>query len=455
MTPQLCCTHKFTVTLQGKFTPPAESVVMVAVCFYFQVHQPYRLRQVRLDEPTDTPSLFSDEKNRSVFHKVAEKCYWPMGKLLEHLLLKYPNDFRVSFSFSGTFLSQCKEYDPDLYKLYTYLGQLKNSHIICETSHHSLAALKSPTEFRSQVAEQLCNLQNLFGKTPRVFRNTELIYSDAIGSMVSEMGFEGCLLEGWDPWLPMGWNAHHIFNHPSQHQLRLLPKSYKLSDDMAFRFSDRNWASWPLTAQTYVHWLESLLDGQHEFVGLFMDYETFGEHQWADSGIFHFFEDFVHRVVTHPNIHFVGVDDALKFDIRSSMAVPVPTSWADTERDLSAWLSNPLQEEALARVMALEGIILQLNSHELTEQWRRLQTSDHFYYMCIKYSHDGDVHKYFSPYDSPYDAYLDHRSAVEAFERICRAQLSKQNSFQLKDNHTEQMINIHPSENEQTRLSLC
>lgn len=394
---------------------------MVALCFYFQVHQPYRLRQVRVNEDSTTESLFSDEKNRGVFHKVANKCYWPMGKLLEYLLLKYPEQFKVSFSFSGTFLEQCEEYDPDLFALYAFIGSLPNAHIICETSHHSLAALRSTTEFRNQVKAQQKSLARIFNKKPRVFRNTELIYSDSIGTMVSQLGFDACLLEGWDPWLPHNWNAHHVFRHPTQAQLKLLPKSYKLSDDMAFRFSDRNWPSWPLTAGTYINWLESLLDGQHEFIGLFMDYETFGEHQWADSGIFHFFEDLVHRVVNHPCLHFIGVDDAAALDPRAAMSVPVPTSWADTERDLSAWLSNPLQEEALNSVMALEPLVHAVKSPQLLEQWRKLQTSDHFYYMCIKYSHDGDVHKYFSPYDSPYDAYLDHRSAVEAFERACHA----------------------------------
>lgn len=426
---------------------------MVALSFYFQVHQPYRLRAVRLDENGNGPSLFSDEKNRSVFHKVAQKCYWPMGKLLEHLLLKYPNDFKVSFSFSGTFLTQCAEYDPDLMGLYSFISRLPNAHIICETSHHSLAALKSPSEFASQVAAQMKTLKRLFGKTPRVFRNTELIYSDAIGSMVSDLGFEGCLLEGWDPWLPHGWNAHHLFHHPSRPNLKLLPKSYKLSDDMAFRFSDRNWASWPLTAETYIRWLESLLDGQHEFVGLFMDYETFGEHQWADSGIFHFFEDLVHRVISHPNLHFAGVEDALCMQARSAMAVPVPTSWADTERDLSAWLSNPLQEEALERVMSLESVVTRINEPEITEQWRKLQTSDHFYYMCIKYSHDGDVHKYFSPYDSPYDAYLDHRSAVEAFERLCQSRVKLLEAEKQAAN-TEQIANIIGSTEKPVQISL-
>lgn len=426
---------------------------MVALSFYFQVHQPYRLRAVRLDENGSGPSLFSEEKNRTVFLKVAQKCYWPMGKLLEHLLLKYPHDFKVSFSFSGTFLSQCAEYDPDLMALYTFISRLPNAHIICETSHHSLAALRSPVEFASQVSAQLKTLKQLFGKTPRVFRNTELIYSDTIGSMVADLGFEGCLLEGWDPWLPKGWNAHHLFQHPSRPNLKLLPKSYKLSDDMAFRFSDRNWASWPLTAETYVQWLEALLDGQHEFIGLFMDYETFGEHQWADSGIFHFFEDLVHRIVTHPNMHFAGVEDALNIPARSPMAVPVPTSWADTERDLSAWLSNPLQEEALERVMSLEPLVKQINEPEITEEWRKLQTSDHFYYMCIKYSHDGDVHKYFSPYDSPYDAYLDHRSAVEAFERLC---LARKQALATETRHeqTAENAKVPPSTERPIQISL-
>lgn len=424
---------------------------MVALCFYFQVHQPYRLRHVRIDDDCSTESVFSDEKNRNVFKKVANKCYWPMGKLLEYLLLKYPEDFKVSFSFSGTFLEQCEEYDPDLFALYTYIGRLPNAHIICETSHHSLAALRSPSEFRSQVVSQLKSLDRIFNKKPKVFRNTELIYSDTIGSMVSQMGFEACLLEGWDPWLPQSWNAHHVFRHPTQARFKLLPKSYKLSDDMAFRFSDRNWPSWPLTAGTYVNWLESLLDGQHEFVGLFMDYETFGEHQWADSGIFHFFEDLVHRVVNHPRIQFVGVDDATLMDSREVMSVPVPTSWADTERDLSAWLSNPLQEEALNSVMSLEPLVKSTASPKLLEQWRKLQTSDHFYYMCIKYSHDGDVHKYFSPYDSPYDAYLDHRSAVEAFERACQAHLLAQTELNENSLH---LIKEASSKRGQTELTM-
>jgi alpha-amylase len=424
---------------------------MVALCFYFQVHQPYRLRHVRIDDDASSESVFSDEKNRSVFHKVAHKCYWPMGKLLEYLLLKYPNDFKVSFSFSGTFLEQCEEYDPDLFALYSYIGQLPNAHIICETSHHSLAALRSPSEFRSQVQSQLHSIQRIFKKKPKVFRNTELIYSDSIGSMVANMGFDACLLEGWDPWLPQNWNAHHVFRHPTQSKLKLLPKSYKLSDDMAFRFSDRNWPSWPLTAGTYVNWLETLLDGQHEFVGLFMDYETFGEHQWADSGIFHFFEDLVHRVVNHPCIHFVGVDEATSLDSREVMSVPVPTSWADTERDLSAWLSNPLQEEALNSVMSLEPLVKSIGESDLIEQWRKLQTSDHFYYMCIKYSHDGDVHKYFSPYDSPYDAYLDHRSAVEAFERLCHDRLLALREVEEK---SLLLINNVPSKRIDSELTL-
>jgi alpha-amylase len=393
---------------------------MVSLCFYFQVHQPFRLNHYRVKQIGSHTPYFDDTKNRQIFNKVATKCYWPAGRLFASLLRRFPQEFSISFSFSGTFLEQCELYDPALLELYQDILALPNAEVICETSHHSLAALADSEEFFDQVEKQRENLFRLFGAKPTVFRNTELIYSDAIGELVHKLGFDGCLLEGWETYLPEGWNAHHLFHHPRHPDLKLLPKSYQLSDDIAFRFSNREWNSWPLTASKYHSWLERLLDGKHEFVGLFMDYETFGEHQWADTGIFTFLETWVESMAKDPRFHFVMPSQAIqRFSPRSPMTVGKPMSWADTERDISAWLGNSIQEDSFAKSYALKKDVLATKSDALLEEWRKLLTSDHLYYMCIKWSQDGDVHKYFSPFESPYDAYLDYANIIEDLTLKC------------------------------------
>ncbi len=393
---------------------------MVALCFYFEVHQPFRINHYRIKEISKHNPYFNEASNQIIFEKVAKKCYWPAGLLIASLLKRHPNHFKVTFSMSGTFLEQCSLYDHKLLELYQDILSLPNAEIICETSHHSLASLWDEEEFFNQIEIQKYNLKKLFNCEPKAFRNTELIYSNNIGKMVAKAGFDVCLLEGWDPFIPEGWNSHHVFHHPELHQLKLLPKSYKLSDDLAFRFSNRTWESWPITADKYHSWLEKLLDGNHEFIGLFMDYETFGEHQWADTGIFEFLDRFVTNIVNDNRFEFLTVTEtAQKFSARAPMDVDRPLSWADSERDISAWLGNRIQEDAFARAYKLKNNIILLNDNETTEEWRKLLTSDHFYYMCIKWSSDGDVHKYFSPFDSPYEAYLDYVNILEDLEIKC------------------------------------
>lgn len=394
---------------------------MVAICFYFEVHQPFRINHYRIKEINKHKPYFNDESNKQIFEKVAKKCYWPAGLLFASLLKTYPFQFKVTFSMSGTFLEQCKLYDPKLLELYQDILSLPNAEIICETSHHSLAALYDEEEFYSQIELHKSNIRDLFGKEPKAFRNTELIYSDAIGKRVANSGFKVCLLEGWDPFIPAGWNAHHVFQHPEYPELKLLPKSYKLSDDLAFRFSNQAWEAWPLTADKYKSWYEKLLDGKHEFVGLFMDYETFGEHQWVETGIFEFLEHFVTSMSQDKRFEFLTITEVTeKFPPRAVMSVDRPLSWADTERDISAWLGNRIQEDAINKAYKLKPLIYALNNTAILEEWRKLLTSDHFYYMCIKWSHDGDVHKYFSPFDSPYEAYLDYVNILEDLEIKCR-----------------------------------
>ena len=397
---------------------------MVAICFYFEVHQPFRVNHYRIKDISKHKSYFNDISNKSIFEKVAKKCYWPAGLLIASLLKRHPNDFKVTFSMSGTFLNQCELYDPKLLELYQDILSLPNAEIICETSHHSLAALWDEEEFLTQIKIQKDKIKKLFHVEPKAFRNTELIYSNYIGKLVHKAGYQVCLLEGWEPFIPEGWNTHHVFHHPEIHELKLLPKSYKLSDDLAFRFSNRGWESWPLTADKYHSWLEKLLDGNHEFIGLFMDYETFGEHQWADTGIFEFLDHFVTNIAFDNRFQFLTVSEtAQKFTARAPMNVDRPLSWADTERDISAWLGNRIQEDAIQRIYKLKKDIFLVDDKETTEEWRKLLTSDHFYYMCIKWSTDGDVHKYFSPFDSPYEAYLDYVNILEDLEIKCAEKL--------------------------------
>ncbi|WP_158999648.1 glycoside hydrolase family 57 protein [Pigmentibacter ruber] len=393
---------------------------MVAICFYFEIHQPFRINHYRIKEINKHKAYFNSESNEQIFHKVAKKCYWPAGLLFASLLKNFPENFKISFSMSGTFLEQCELYDKKLLELYQDILSLPNTEIICETSHHSLASLYDEEEFYAQIDKQKQKIFELFSKVPTTFRNTELIYSNRIGDLVSNSGFNTCLLEGWDPFIPAGWGPHHVFHHPENHNLKLLPKSYKLSDDLAFRFSNRAWAEWPLTSEKYKNWFEKLLDGSHEFVGLFMDYETFGEHQWAETGIFEFLEHFISNMTQDKRFEFLTVSEvSAKFQSRAPMSVDRPLSWADTERDISAWLGNRIQEDAIQKAYKLKTLVYRLNDSQILEEWRKLLTSDHFYYMCIKWSNDGDVHKYFSPFDSPYEAYLDYVNILEDLECKC------------------------------------
>ncbi len=392
-------------------------------CFYFQVHQPYRLRDLRITD-IGQPGLeyFDDAKNREIFRKVAAKCYLPSNALLLRLLEENP-DFRVSFSLSGVFLDQCKEYGKDVLKSFQKLAKTGQVEFLAETDSHSLSALASTAEFCAQVKAHSQKIKKLFGKTPQVFRNTELIYSNELAAQVRLLGFKGMLAEGVDRLLgdrpagdPVAPPAFRL-SRPIERLLaaargsRKLPsrsfgvllKNYRLSDDIAFRFSDRNWQSHPLSTETFAGWVK---DCPGHSVNLFMDYETFGEHQWADSGIFDFLAD-LPRALQAAGIATVTPSQSLK-DWKGESTIydaHAVTSWADTERDLSAWQGNAVQLSALQDLYALEAAVLQSEDTGLITAWRRLQTSDHLYYMCTKYWADGDVHKYFSPYDSPYEAY--------------------------------------------------
>ena len=380
---------------------------MVAINFYFQVHQPYRLRHYNVFDIGNNNKYFDDKKNKEVMLKVAQKCYLPMNKLLLKLINKYKGTdrpFKCSFSISGVALQQFEEYAPEVLNSFKKLAATGHCEFLCETSHHSLSFLYSRKEFDEQIKEQMKLIKKHFKQVPKVFRNTELIYNNEIAREVEKLGFKGVLAEGIDHILD--WRSPNFVYKPYGSTIGLLLKNYKLSDDIAFRFSNRGWEEHPLTVDKYCKWIDAN-NGNGEVINLFMDYETFGEHQWEDTGIFKFMEKLPEQFLKHPDNHFVIPTEAIeKFNRHDELDYPRLTSWADTERDLSAWLGNKIQNASIEELYKLEKEVKASKNKKLLEDWRKLTTSDHFYYMCTKWFNDGDVHKYFNPYDSPYDGYI-------------------------------------------------
>lgn len=385
------------------------------ICFYFQVHQPFRLRRYRFFDIGQYHNYFDEFANRSIMRKVAEKCYLPTNNLMLWLIKEYGAQFRISYSISGTALDQMEMYAPDVLDTFRRLAETGSVEFLAETYSHSLSALKSREEFEKQVNGQRQKVKQLLGVEPTTFRNTELIYSDEIGAMVSDMGFKAMLTEGAKHIL--GWkSSNYLYTNAIDPKLKLLLKNFQLSDDIAFRFSNRGWGEWPLTTEKYVNWLNSI-DSKEEIVNLFMDYETFGEHQWAETGIFEFMKALPGRVLSHSNFEFLTPGQAVqKHQPIAPLHVPFPISWADEERDLTAWLGNEMQDEAFNSLYELIEKVGRIDDPDIQRDWRYLQTSDHFYYMCTKWFSDGDVHKYFNPYDSPYEAFINFMNAFSDFK---------------------------------------
>lgn len=388
---------------------------MKAICFYFQVHQPYRLRRYRFFDIGKSHSYFDDFSNEQILRKVAEKCYLPANQLMLDLIRRYEGRFKVTYSLSGTVMTQFKDYAPDVLDSFRKLADTGCVEFLAETYGHSLSALKSEEEFRRQVHSQVAMVEELFGLKPEVFRNTELIYSDEIGDMVHRLGYKAMLTEGAKH--IMGWRSpNFLYTSASSPELKLLLKNFSLSDDIAFRFSNKGWKEWPLTTEKYVGWLNQMRPNE-EIVNLFMDYETFGEHQWADTGIFDFMEKLPEEVFAHSDFEFLTPSEVIdRFQPVSPMHVRYPISWADEERDLTAWLGNEMQHEAFDHLYDLADKMAESDDAELHHKWNLLQTSDHFYYMCTKWFSDGEVHKYFNPYESPYDAFINYMNVLADFK---------------------------------------
>ncbi len=386
---------------------------MKKICFYFQVHQPYRLKKYRFFNLGKDHFYFDDFLNRMVLERIAENSYIPMNSLLLDLINQYGDKVKVSFSISGTAIEQFEEYTPSVLDSFVQLSKTKNVEYLAETYSHSLASLKDQDEFYSQVKKHTELVKEKFGTTPTAFRNTELIYSDHIGELVSNLGFNIMLTEGSKNIL--GWKSpNYLYSNPIKQRVKLLLRNYRLSDDIAFRFPNREWCEYPLDAEKYLSWLRL---EQGEVINLFMDYETFGEHIKAENGIFEFMRALIAGIISDPDME-LATPTQVANDCQSMglMFVPHPISWADEERDLSAWLGNDLQNEAFNKLYALRQYVIQANDSGLDRVWQIMQESDHFYYMCTKWFQDGQVHSYFNPFDSPYEAFMNYMNVLSDFE---------------------------------------
>lgn len=413
---------------------------MASVVIYFQVHQPFRLRRYSVFD--SDPFYFDNDKNKEILLKVANKCYRPATQLMLDLVKAHKGSFKLSYAITGVVLDQLEAWAPDVLDLFKGLADSGSCEFIAETYDHSLSFLYSREEFREQIEMHTQRVQNLFGQTPTVFRNTELTYNNDVAHFINSLKtadgkprFKGMLCEGVDRILGFR-SPNYVYRPPNTGEgaipgkpFGLLLKNYRLSDDIAFRFSNRGWEEWPLTTEKFAKWVHQI-NGDGYLCNLFMDYETLGEHQWEDTGIFNFMRALPGAVfdVAPGENHFNTPSEAFElFEPVGSYDVPHMISWADTERDLSAWLGNSMQSNSLHEVYKLERPIKEALTKAkaagdaerakqfefILEDWRKLTTSDHFYYMCTKWFADGDVHKYFNPYDSPYDSYINFMNVMD------------------------------------------
>lgn len=391
---------------------------MVSIVFYFQVHQPFRIADYRIFDIGSGKSYFNNERNRHEMRKIAEKCYLPTNRLMLELINRYPK-FKISYSITGTAIEQFKEFAPEVLQSFKDLAETGNVEFLNETYYHSLSYLYNKEEFWNQVKMHAELIKKEFGFTPTSFRNTELIFHNELAADLYGKGYKAVIAEGADH--IMGWKSPNYVYKTVSSDMKVLLKNYKLSDDIAFRFSNRGWNEWPLTVEKYAQWINSI-NGSGEIVNLFMDYETFGEHQWADTGIFDFMRALPGEILKHSDNNFLTPSEAAdKYPIRGDVDFNHYVSWADMERDLTAWLGNRMQDSSMRSIFDFSEEMKGVKNEAIISDWRKLQTSDHFYYMCTKWFNDGDVHKYFNPHESPYDAFMSYMSIMEDLKKRVEA----------------------------------
>ena len=388
---------------------------MKSICLFFQVHQPFRHRRYRFFDIGNDHYYYDDYSNDAIMNRVSKKSYLPTNRLILDLIEKTNGRFRVAFSITGTALEQFELYAPEVINSFQALAKTGSVEFLSETYSHSLSSLKDPETFKEQVLRHDERIFGLFGHTPRVFRNTEMIYSDTIGDQIAKMGYTAVLTEGAKQVL--GWKSpNYLYVNSINPRLKVLMRNFKLSDDLAFRFSNQNWSEYPLTSEKFIKWID-LLGEREEVVNLFLSYESFGERQKSESGIFDFLKTFVLQVDKHKKLQFATPSDVVaQLQPISAVNVPEPISWADEERDLTTWIGNGMQKEAFYKLYELNPRMLRCNDQELISDWNYLQSSDHFYYMSTKHSSDGSVKRSESPFDSPYEAFINYMNVLSDFK---------------------------------------
>ena len=390
-----------------------------SICIYFQIHHPERLRKYQFFDIGKKHNYFDNYANRSELEDLAENCYLPANALLLDLIKKYEGKFKVAFSISGSAIDQLEMHTPEVIRSFQELAQTGQVEFLAETYSHSLASLSEDTdEFELQVKRHSTAIKELFGKKPVTFRNTSLIYSDKIGKRVADLGFKTMLTDGAKHVL--GWKSpNFVYKNALDENLNLLLKNSKLSDDIAIRFSDRNWSEYPLTSEKYISWVKNSLQDS-EVLNLFMNYEVIGHYNRAESGIFDFLRYFIQQIAENPNYQFLLPKEVTKkHTAKDILPVPYPISWTDEERDITSWLGNELQKEAFTELFKIQPLVKKKKNAELNEDYSRLQASEHFYFMRTKLFSGADYHKYILPYESPYEAFINYMNVLSDFiERV-------------------------------------
>lgn len=404
---------------------------MKSICFYFQVHQPFRLRTYRFFDIGKNHYYYDEYFNKMIMRRVAEKCYLPMNELLLKKIEELGSSVKFSFSFTGIVLEQMEMYAPEVLESFQKLVKTGQVEVLSETYSHSLASIINRKEFENQVLAHKKKIEKLFGVKPTSFRNTELIYSDEMGSVVADMGYKVMLTEGAKHIL--GWKSpNFMYANAINPKLKVLLRNFRLSDDITFRFSQQSWAEWPITADKFTAWLNEIPQNE-EVVNIFMDYETFGEHQNASTGIFDFMENLPNAILNKTEFKFATPCElANKLQPISAIHVPNKLSWSDEERDLTAWVGNDLQDDAFESLYRLTDKMKLVKDEEIKRDWNYLQASDNFYYMCTKWLSDGEVHKYFNHYSSPYDAYINYMNVLADFSQRIDDYLKTKNAAAKK-----------------------
>lgn len=385
---------------------------MKNICLTFQVHQPYRLRNFHFFEIGNHYNYFDEEANARIVRQVSEHCYLPANELLLNMIHTYGSKIKVSFAISGTVLDQIEQYEPHVLQSFKELSATGNVEFLGQTYATSLSSLKSQSAFHYEVTTHKRCLFRHFGKRPKVFLNTGLLYSDTIGKMISDMGFKGVITEGISAILD-GKSPNYLYQSTSRTPLNLLLRNKSLSEDIAHRFSHRNWSEWPLTADKYLGWLNAPTnDGQ--VINLVMDYGTFGEHHKKETGILDFLEYLLRYLAGSKDVKLSTPKEVLRtLSSKGKIKVPKPVSWASTDKNASAWLGNEMQQEAFDTLYAMEDSVKSTGDKLLYKEWERLESADHFLYMN---NQDEAINRLFNPYESPYDAFLIYMNVLSDFE---------------------------------------